>query len=168
LCHSRGRDRAVVLDTIKAFSTTSQINVICAGTPALEREFRSDPQIERRFSVTRFSPWTTGSALQRFVGTYERARPLRLPSELSKPEMIKALIAETGGITHRIMQCLNAAALVAVHEGIERITCDLLRVERSEPGRLLAARRQMSEGRKGGAVQRIGKTEAHSKASARA
>jgi hypothetical protein len=56
----------------------------------------------------------------------------------------------------------------SVHEGIERITCDLLRVERSEPGRLLAARRQMSEGRKGGAVQRIGKTEAHFKASARA
>jgi len=168
LCHSRGRERAVVLDTIKAFSTTSQINVICAGTPAVEREFRSDPQVERRFSVTRFSPWTTGSALQRFVGTYERARPLRLPSELSKPEMIKALITETGGITHRIMQCLNAAAMVAVHEGIERITCDLLRVERSEPGRLLAARRLMSEGRKCGAVQRIGKTEDHSKASARA
>jgi hypothetical protein len=79
-----------------------------------------------------------------------------------------ALIAETGGITHRIMQCLNAAAMVAVHEGIERITSDLLRVERSEPGRLLAARRQLSEGRKGGGVQRVGKTDTHSQASARA
>jgi hypothetical protein len=78
LCHTRSRDRAVVLDAIKAFSTTSQINVICAGTPAVEREFHSDPQIERRFSVTRFIPWTAGPALQRFVGTYERARPLKI------------------------------------------------------------------------------------------
>ncbi len=146
LCHTRSRDRAVVLDTIKAFSTTSQINVICAGTPAVEREFRSDSQIERRFSVTRFTQWTAGSALQRFVGTYERARPLRLPSRLSQPEMIRALLAETGGITHRIMQCLNSAAIVAIYEGIERITPDLLKVERSEPGRILAARRLLDDG----------------------
>jgi hypothetical protein len=145
VCHTRSRDRAVVLDTIKAFSTTSQINVICAGTPAVEREFRSDPQIERRFSVTRFTQWTAGPALQRFVGTYERARPLRLPSRLSQPEMLRALLAETGGITHRIMQCLNSAAIVAIHEGIERITPDLIRVERSEPGRVLAARRLLND-----------------------
>lgn len=143
LCHTRSRDRAVVLDSIKALSTTSQINVICAGTPAVEREFRADPQIERRFSVTRFTQWTAGPALQRFVGTYERARPLKLPSGLARPEMIRALLAETAGITHRIMQCLNSAAIVAIHEGIERITTDLIKVERSEPGRVLAARRSL-------------------------
>jgi hypothetical protein len=167
LCHSRNRDRAVVLDTIKAFSTTSQINVICAGTPAVEREFRSDPQIERRFSVTRFTPWTAGSALQRFVGTYERARPLRLPSRLSQPEMIRALITETGGITHRIVQCLNSAAMVAVHEGIERITMDLLKVERSEPGRLLGARQQLNEGSGAAALQRMGMATTQSSVSPR-
>ncbi len=160
LCHSRSRDRAVLLDTIKALSTLNQINVICAGTPAVEREFRSDPQIERRFSVTRFTPWTVGPALQRFVGTYERARPLRLPSGLTQPELVRALISETGGITHRIMQCLNSAAMVAVHEGTERIAVDLLKVDRSEPGRLLAARRQLSGG---GVTQR--KAPAHSEAS---
>jgi hypothetical protein len=145
LCHTRSRDRAVVLDTIKALSTTSQINVICAGTPSVEREFRSDPQIERRFSVTRFTQWTAGPALQRFVGTYERARPLRLPSRLSQPEMIRVLLGETGGITHRIMQCLNSAAIVAIQEGIERITPELIKVDRSEPGRVLAARRSLSD-----------------------
>jgi hypothetical protein len=146
LCHTRSRDRAVVLDTIKALSTTSQINVICAGTSAVEREFRADPQIERRFSVTRFTQWTAGPALQQFVGTYGRARPLRLPSRLSQPEMIRALLGETGGITHRIMQCLNSAAIVAIQEGIERITPELIKVERSEPGRVLAARRLLNNG----------------------
>lgn len=140
LCHSRARDRAVVLDTIKAFSTTCQINVVCAGTPAVVREFHADAQIERRFSMTQFRQWRPGPALQRFLETYERARPLRLPSRLADPEMIRALIAEAGGITHKIMQCLNAAAIVAVHEGIERITPRLLEVHRNEPGRLLAGR----------------------------
>jgi hypothetical protein len=67
-------------------------------------------------------------------------------AKVAQPEMIRALLAETGGITHRIMQCLNSAAIVAIHEGIERITADLLKVERAEPGRILAARRQLTDG----------------------
>jgi hypothetical protein len=31
--------------------------VICAGTPAVEREFHADAQLERRFSITQFAPW---------------------------------------------------------------------------------------------------------------
>lgn len=141
LCHTRSRDRAVVLDAIKAFSTTCQINVVCAGTPAVEREFKADPQIQRRFSVTRFTQWSSGPALQRFLSTYERARPLRLPSRLAQPENVRALLDEAGGITHRIMQCLNSAALVAIYEGIERITSELLTVAREQPRRVLAAQR---------------------------
>jgi hypothetical protein len=141
VCHSRTHDRTIVLDTIKALSTTCQINVICAGTPAAERLLRTDAQLERRFSVTQFSPWTVGPALQRFLTTYERARPLRLPSGLGTPELARAVIAQTGGNTHRIVECLNAAALVAIHERIERITPELLTVHRAEPGRVLAARR---------------------------
>ncbi len=142
LCHSRVRDRGVILDAIKSFSTTCQINVVCAGTPAVIREFQADAQLERRFSMTQFAQWKAGPALQRFLATYERARPLRLPSRLAEPDTVRTLIAEAGGITHRIMQCLNAAAMVAVNEGIERITPELLRVLRSEPGRVLAARRR--------------------------
>ena len=141
LCHSRVRDRHVVLDAVKAFSTTCQINVICAGTPAVTQEFHADAQLERRFSMTQFVQWKPGPALQRFLETYERARPLRLPSRLADPEAVRALLAEAGGITHRIMQCLNAAAIVAIHEGIERITPELLAVPRAEPRRVLAARR---------------------------
>jgi hypothetical protein len=143
ICHTRSRDRAVVLDTIKAISTTSQINIICAGTPSAEREFSADPQIERRFSSTRFTQWSAGPAIQRFVATYERARPLRLPSNLSQPDMIKTLLREAGGITHRIMQCLNAAAMVAIHEGLEKIDLELLKVNRCDPGRVLAAQRSI-------------------------
>jgi hypothetical protein len=144
ICYSRVRDRGILLDAIKALSTTCQLCVICAGTPAAIREFHADAQLERRFSVTQFSSWTVGPELQRFLRTYERARPLRLASHLARPEMTRALLAESGGITHKIVQCLNAAAMVAVHEGIERITLDLLTVHRTAPGRVLAARGHLS------------------------
>jgi hypothetical protein len=143
ICHSRSRDRAVVLDAIKALSTTCQVNVICAGTPAVAREFHADSQLERRFSITQFAQWKPGPELQRFLGTYERARPLRLPSRLADPDRVRQLLAEAGGITHRIIQCLNAAAIVAIYEGIERITAELITVLRTEPGRVLAARQRV-------------------------
>ena len=39
------------------------------------------------------------------------------------------------------MQRLNAAAIVAVHEHIDRITIDLLSVKRLEPSRVVEAKR---------------------------
>jgi hypothetical protein len=141
ICHSRSRDRAVVLDTLKGISTDCQLSVICAGTPAVEREFLADPQIERRFDITSFVSWSVGATFRRFLDTYERARPLRLPSNLSEPAMMREILAETAGVTHRIVQRLNAAAVVAVHEKIERITPELLAVKRLEPARVLEAKR---------------------------
>ncbi len=141
LCHSRARDRAVVLDALKALSTTCQINIICAGTPAVVREFQADPQLERRFSVTQLPEWNIGPSFQRFLQTYERARPLQQASGLAEPAMIRAILAEAGGTTHRIVQCLNAAAVIAIHDGIERITPELLPVYRTNPRRVLTAKR---------------------------
>lgn len=57
ICHTRPRDRAVVLDTIKSLSTTCQASVMRTGTPAAKRDFLIDPQIERRFEITRFAEW---------------------------------------------------------------------------------------------------------------
>jgi hypothetical protein len=141
ICHSRSRDRAVVLDTLKGISTECQVSVICAGTPSVEREFLADQQIERRFDITSFVSWSVGATFRRFLETYERVRPLRLASHLTEPAMMKEILTETSGVTHRIMQRLNAAAIVAIHEKIERITLELLSVKRLEPARVLEAKR---------------------------
>jgi hypothetical protein len=141
ICHTRSRDRAVVLDTLKSISTECQLSVICAGTPSVEREFLADPQIERRFDITRLASWSVGAPFKRFLETYERARPLRLASNLAETSMMRAILEETSGVTHRIVQRLNAAAIVAIHEKVERITLDLLSVKRMEPSRVINAKR---------------------------
>ena len=144
VCRSRARDRAVVLDSIKSISTENQVNVVCTGTREVEQEFRADAQLERRFEITRFAPWSNSAQFRRFLATYERIRPLRLPSRLVDPEMTRAILEEAGGVTHRIVQRLNAAAMVAIHEGIERITPELICVQRTEPARVHAARKLAS------------------------
>jgi hypothetical protein len=141
ICHTRSTDRAVVLDTLKSISTECQLSVICAGTPAVEREFLADSQIERRFDITKFSSWSVGAPFKRFLETYQRARPLRPASNLAEPTMMRAILEETSGVTHRIVQRLNAAATVAIHERIERITLELLSVKRMEPSRVVNAKR---------------------------
>ena len=88
LCYSRRRDRLVVLDTIKAVSTDHQLNVICAGTNGVEREFLAAPQLASRFDIAMLTPWRADSAFKGFLGTYERIRPLRLPSRLTEPDMM--------------------------------------------------------------------------------
>ncbi len=55
--------------------------------------------------------------------------------------MMREMLAETGGVTHRIMQRLNAAAIVAINENIERFNPELLSVKRLEPERVIEAKR---------------------------
>ena len=54
---------------------------------------------------------------------------------------MRAILEETSGVTHRIVQRLNAAPTVAIHERIERITLELLSVKRMEPSRVVNAKR---------------------------
>ena len=46
---------------------------------------------------------------------------------------MQALLKETDGITDSIIRCLQAAALVAIREGTERVTVDLLAWWRDPP-----------------------------------
>jgi Bacterial TniB protein len=63
ICHTRSRDRAVVLDTIKSISTECQISVICAGTPSVERELASRIGTSRPCVVTRSIWYQTSKRL---------------------------------------------------------------------------------------------------------
>ncbi len=73
------------------------------------------------------------AALAAFLQGYERACPLKLPSNLSDPQLMRAILEESAGITDTMVKSLQAAALVAMRSGIERITPDLLTWWRDPP-----------------------------------
>jgi hypothetical protein len=90
-------------------------------------------QLASRYPIMRLPRWTDSPEFMAFLQGYERACPLRLPSRLAAPQFVRAILAETLGITDSIIRCLQAAALVAIRGGIERIGIDDLAWWRDPP-----------------------------------
>jgi len=99
----------------------------------LESAILSDRQMASRYPIVRLARWTVGPDLAAFLSGYERACPLRLASRLTDAQFMRALLDETDGITDSIVRSLQAAALVAIREGTERITAEQLSWWRDPP-----------------------------------
>jgi hypothetical protein len=127
-------DRRVLLrDWVRCLSNETQLPIVLAGTEEFERTIQADRQLASRYPMVRLARWTQGSDLAAFLQGYERACPLRLASHLTDPHLIRALLEETDGLTDTIIQCLQAAALVAIRERTERIVAEYFSWWRDPP-----------------------------------
>jgi len=124
--HVKGERRVLLRDYVRCLCNETQLPIVLAGTEEFEWALREDRQLRSRYPIARLERWTSGPDLAAFLQGYERACPLRLASHLSDVRFIRALLKETDGVTDSIVRCLQAAALVAIREGTERITVDLL------------------------------------------
>jgi len=124
--HVKGERRVLLRDYVRCLSNETQLPIVLAGTEEFESALREDRQLRSRYPIARLERWTSGPDLAAFLQGYERACPLRLASHLSDVRFMRALLKETDGITDSIVRCLQAATLVAIREGTERITVDLL------------------------------------------
>jgi hypothetical protein len=131
--HVKGERRVLLRDYVRCLSNETQLPIVLAGTEEFEPPIREDRQLRSRFPIARLDRWTLGPDLAAFLQGYERACPLKLASHLSDVRFMRALLKETEGITDSIVRCLQAAALVAIREGTERITTDLLAWWRDPP-----------------------------------
>jgi hypothetical protein len=124
--HVKGERRILLRDFIRCLSNDTQLPIALSGTEEFEQSLREDRQLRSRFPVVRLDRWTPGPDLAAFLLGYERACPLRLASRLSDVRFMQALLKETEGVTDTVIRSLQAAALVAIREGTERITADML------------------------------------------
>lgn len=124
--HQRYRTRVHLRDYIRCLSNSTQLPVVLSGTGEFERALTQDPQLSSRYPMVRLPRWTEGPEFMAFLQGYQRACPLRLPSQLAEPQFMRALLKQTKGITDQIIRCLQAAALVGIRQGIERISIDNL------------------------------------------
>jgi hypothetical protein len=120
-------------DWVRCLSNETQRPIILAGTDEFEPAVLGDRQLESRYPIVRLPRWTAGADFAALLQGYERACPLRLPSHLSDPPFMAALLDETNGITDSIVRSLQAAALVAIREGTERIVPEYLSWWRDPP-----------------------------------
>ena len=133
IVHTEGKQRRWLLDWVRCLSNETQRPIVLAGTEEFESAILSDPQLSSRFPIVRLARWTEGPDLAAFLQGYERACPLRLASHLSDGPLMRALLDETEGLTDTIVRSLQAAALVAIREGTERIVPEYLSWWRDPP-----------------------------------
>lgn len=131
--HTESKQRIRMRDWVRCLSNETQRPIVLSGTEEFESAILSDPQLKSRYPIVRLPRWSAGPDLAAFLQGYERACPLRLASHLSDSALMRALLDETEGLTDTIIRSLQAAALVAIREGTERIVPEYLSWWRDPP-----------------------------------
>ena len=132
------RDQRRALNLLKFLTNELKIVIVAVGTSDAFHALQTDVQVASRFEPLLIPRWTETDAFRAFVVAYGKLLPLRKSSPFGDPEMIRALIKQSAGITGRVTWLLGRAAEIAIQDGSETIdTATLMRV--SERLRLMAS-----------------------------
>jgi hypothetical protein len=110
-----------MLNVIKHLSNELQIPIVGAGTRAAFHALQSDPQLSNRFEPAVLPRWEHGQEYLRLLVSFERALPLRRPSDLVEERMALKLLGMIDGKIGELARLLAKAAVKAVQSGAERI-----------------------------------------------
>lgn len=110
------------LNTIKFLGNELQIPIVGIGTKEAFNALQSDPQLANRFEPAILPKWEFNEEYLKLLASFERMLPLQKPSNLSKEDLAKKILALSEGTIGEISSLLTAAAVEAVRSGAERIT----------------------------------------------
>lgn len=82
--------------------------------------------MENRFEPFVLPAWQSGPETARLLQGFATLLPLRRPSDFRSAEMVRRVIARTGGTIGEMAALIRAAAETAIQDGEERITRDVL------------------------------------------
>ena len=120
------REQRQMLNHLKFLSNELRIPIITVGTTEALYAMQTDPQIASRFEAFALPRWHESPGLREFVVSFGRLLPLHRPSPFGDKDMIRKVMACTGGLTGRITAMLAQAAELAIRQGTESISLDLL------------------------------------------
>lgn len=120
------RQRQNTLDAIKYMMNTLTLPVLALGTAPALVAFREDPHMAARFSSVELPLWKAGRELAALLKAFESSMPLRKPSHLSDPLVMRQLITLAKGTLGGIASAVMHAAVFAVLDGSERISIEHL------------------------------------------
>jgi len=115
-----------LLNLLRWLGNELQISLIAVGTAEALHAVQSDDQLANRFEPVGLPPWRTGSEYEQLLSTLEAVLPLRLPSDLTSPEIAHKIVSMAEGILGEIVSIVTRAAVRAVNSGAETITADLM------------------------------------------
>lgn len=109
------------LNVIKYLGNELQVPIVGVGIKEAVRAIQTDPQLASRFEPLGLPRWVMGEEFLRLLASFERALPLRQPSNLTEPRLAERLLAASEGTIGELVAVLSAAAIYAVRAGTEQI-----------------------------------------------
>jgi hypothetical protein len=118
--------RGEFLNLLRWLGNELRLPLVGVGTRDAWLAIRTDPQLENRFEPFVLPAWQSGPDTARLLQGFATLLPLRRPSDFRGAEMVRRVIARTGGTIGEMAALLRAAAEIAIQGGEERITQDVL------------------------------------------
>ena len=132
--------RGEFLNLLRWLGNELRIPIAGAGTRDAWLAIRTDPQLENRFEPFALPPWQAGPDAARLLQGFATLLPLRRPSDLRGAELVRGVVARTGGTIGEVAAPLRAAAETAIQGGEECIAPAVLaRAAYRGPGERRAA-----------------------------
>lgn len=120
------RQQRQALNLIKSLGNQLRMPIVALGTPDALQVIRTDPQVQSRFWTFEMTRWRENDELRSLLATIGTVLPLRRPSALHGPGIVKLLLAHSGGVTRDLFRIIVSAAEAAVRSGAERIDAGLI------------------------------------------
>jgi len=118
--------RGEFLNLLRWLGNELRLPLVGVGTRDAWLAIRTDPQLENRFEPFVLPAWQSGPEAARLLQGFATLLPLRCPSDLRGAEMVRGVIARTGGTIGEVAALIRAAAETAIQGREERITQDVL------------------------------------------
>jgi hypothetical protein len=114
------------LNMIKYIGNELEISIVGCGTGDLLRAVSVDEQIQNRFIPEILPTWKMNKEFRQLLMSFESLLPLKEPSNLHEKLIASKILAMSEGSIGEISTLLNTSAIYAVHQGVEKITEDIL------------------------------------------
>lgn len=124
------------LVAVKDISNALKIPIVLSSIPKGLNVINSDPQLSSRFEPMELPAWTNEKEFRFLLNAFERSLPLKNPSFLYSEDLAAKIHRMTDGIIGDVARLLGKAARLAIDNGEERITEDVLdSIEHISPGK---------------------------------
>jgi hypothetical protein len=115
------REQRASLNLLKFLANDLQVSMVLVGTKDAVLALQTDTQMISRFRPFEIPRWRESERFRRLLVSFERALPLRKPSDLASREVVQFVPAASGGLTGEVSTMLNTAAELAIRGGEECI-----------------------------------------------
>lgn len=114
------------LNLLRFLGNQLNIPIVCVGTKEAYYAIRTDDQLENRFEPLILPRWQDDDELVSLLASISSILPLRKPSFLNTPELIRFILDKSEGTIGEIMTLLTRAAIIAIESGEEMINKTIL------------------------------------------